>query len=643
MDTILEKLLILMGILFVFAFSVQAQERRPIPYPVLLSPNFEAAVENGTRTLTGDPGPHIWSNSTTYQIEATLDPTTRKLEGHVAIDYTNNAPEALRELKIHLRQNLHAAGSIRNRPQKLTQGMQITNLLVRGEAVSESSSIHTLGYRINGTVMTIRLEDPLQTHETIRIDMEWAFEVPEAGAPRMGQDGEVFFLAYWYPQMAMYDDVDGWVAEQYQGNGEFYMGFADYEVSLTLPNTWLVGATGTLVNASHVLQPATLSRLELAMLSDTTISIVDAAARGMVTQASEKHLTWRFSADQVRDFAFGASDAFVWDATSATIGDQDGDGQEDRVLVHSLYRPDKAAWNRAAEFGQFAVAYMSDMFMPYPYPHMTVVEGVIGGGMEFPMITHIGGHRTESSLFSVTFHEIAHMWFPMMIGQNEKAFTWMDEGLTSFSTNEAQAIFFDVDAWRPGSLGYYFLAGSGREIEPMRHGDQYPYGTPARGLASYSKPAVALHALRGLVGQEPFMRAYRAYAERWAWKHPQPYDLFNTFEDLLSEDLDWFWTTMFYETWVLDHAISDVAETESGTTVTISDLGVSPFPVLLRARYANGLEVDVKIPVHVWLDGTTRSVTHTFKPGTIVSLEIDADAYLPDVNRSNNVWPAETQ
>ena len=278
------------------------------------------------------------------------------------------------------------------------------------------------------------------------------------------------------------------------------------------------------------------------------------------------------------------------------------------------------------------------MFMPYPYPHMTAVEGVIGGGMEFPMITHIGRARTESSLFGVTFHEIAHMWFPMIVGQNEKAFTWMDEGLTSFNTSEARQAFYGGNPWAPERQSYYRIANTGNEVEPMRHGDQYPYGTPARGIASYNKPAVALHALRGIVGQERFMEAYREYARRWTNKHPMPYDLFNTFEDVLGEDLDWFWTSLFFETWTLDHAIADVQSSARGVQVTIADEGVSPFPVLLRATYGDGTIEERTIPVDVWMDGQTRTTTVTLPAGTVSQIELDAERYLPDVDRSNNVW-----
>ncbi|HSR55624.1 MAG TPA: M1 family aminopeptidase, partial [Alphaproteobacteria bacterium] len=192
------------------------------------------------------------------------------------------------------------------------------------------------------------------------------------------------------------------------------------------------------------------------------------------------------------------------------------------------------------------VQFFSQEYGRYPYPQMTVAQGG-DGGMEYPMITLIGGTRNDRSLFGVTYHEISHMWFPMVVGQNEKQYTWMDEGLTSFNTNEGAADFWEYDAWNPAQQGYYYIAGRGIEVEPMRHADDYPDASPARGIAGYSKPAVALHALRGLLGEDRFRPIYKEYARRWAYKHPQPYDFFNTFEDAVGEDLDWFWTSMFYD------------------------------------------------------------------------------------------------
>lgn len=616
------------------ATGTEAQTRRPIPYPVIEGPRFEQAIANGTRSPDGKPGPNYWMNTATYSIDAVLSPATRMVRATETIRYTNNSPDELTVIIVHLRQNLHQAGVVRNRPQVLTEGMNVARFTLDGKEYVEQRSARSVGYSIDGTRMTIHPDSPVAPGQTVEMDFTWSFEVPEAGAPRIGTDGEMFFVGYWYPQVAMYDDVKGWTADPYMGNGEFYMGFADYDVKITAPEGWLVSATGELVNADDVLTAETVSRLERARTTDDIVHVVTAEERGSVTKSGQAgELTWHFKADRVRDFSFASSDKYVWDATHATVGSDNSVS-----MINAFYRPDREVWKRSAEFARYSIEFLSrQMDLPYPWPHMTTIEGVVGGGMEFPMMTHIGGARSDRGLFGVTFHEIGHMWFPMIVGENEKNFTWMDEGLTSFNTSEATADFWDVDAWSPRAQSYYRIAGTGDEVEPMRHGDRYPLDTPARGIASYNKPAVALNALRSMVGNDAFYRAYREYAHRWAFKHPQPYDLFNTFNDVLGQDLDWFWTTMFFETWTLDQAIGDVESGRQGVVVRIDDLGLSPFPSPVRVTYSDGRTVEKEVPVSVWLGGA-RTAELTFPAGSVSKVEIDPSLALPDVDRENNVW-----
>jgi hypothetical protein len=613
---------------------------RPLPHPVVVPPSFERAIAQGTRTANGAPGPNYWTNTADYALDAHLEPDSAMLYGSGSIRYQNNSPDSLAQLVLHLRQNLHTEDAVRNRYVPLTAGMQVANVVVAGDTLQEHPLLDlrtgTEGYVILGTRMLIVPAAPVLPGSSIELSMDWQFEVPEAGAPRMGQDGEVFYLGYWYPQLAVYDDVNGWTAELYQGDGEFYMGYGAYDVSITVPEGWLVGATGTLQNPESVLSAPVRQRLAVATQPDTIVSIVGADERsaGSSTAASDDGtLTWRFRAENVRDFAFGTSAAYVWDAAMAQTGDAD-DGT---AMIHAFYRPDVTPWQRSAEYARFAVEHLSEMLMPYPYPHMTAVEGIIGGGMEYPMMTLIGSNYRPRGLFSVTYHEISHMWFPMIVGQNEKHYTWMDEGTTSFNTAEGASDFYNDDAWESSNQSYFRLAGTDDEMPSMRHADNYPFGTPARGIASYSKPALILHALRGIIGEERFFEAYRTYAERWAYKHPQPYDLFNTFEDVLSQDLDWFWTPTLYETWTLDHAVARVDSSVDSPRVTIADEGLVPMPVPLRVTYADGTTINRMVPVDVWLKGT-RETTVNLEPGSVTGVVIDPKWYLPDVDRSDNRW-----
>ena len=611
---------------------VAAQTARPVPYPVIPNPKFERAAENGTRSTSGQPGASYWMNETDYTIHASLSPSTNMVRGSEKIVYTNHSPDDLSTVVVHLHQNLHKEGVVRNRPQKLTGGLHLSSASFNGNELLERSSPREVGYRINGTRMYITLPEPIKSGTSAEFEFSWSFEVPEAGAPRIGQDGEIYFVGYWFPQIAVYDDVNGWSGDAYMGNGEFYADFGTYNVSITVPEQYVVGATGNLVNADEVLTAQTANRLKQAKSTDDVIRVVTEEDLGKATKTSPTgSLTWNFQAEGVRDFAFATSDNYLWDATRAKL--PDGSFKD----IFAFYRPEMKVWSRSAEFARFTIEFMSDMILPYPYPHMTTAEGVIGGGMEFPMITHIGGGRNDQSLFGVTFHEIGHMWFPMIVAQDEKENTWMDEGLTSFNTAEGSATFWNQNSWVQERQGYYRIAGTGDEVEPMRHGDQYPLDGGARGLASYNKPAVALHALRGIVGQEAFSKSYKEYANRWAFKHPQPYDLFNTFNDVLGKDYDWFWTTMFFETWTLDQSIASVDESNAGVVVTVEDLGLSAFPAVVSVTYSNGDVATATIPVSEWHSGS-RSAKLTFKAGSVARVEIDRDQFFPDVDRANNVW-----
>jgi aminopeptidase N len=259
--------------------------------------------------------------------------------------------------------------------------------------------------------------------------------------------------------------------------------------------------------------------------------------------------------------------------------------------------------------------------------------------MEYPMITCIGGQRDSLSLYSVLVHETGHMWFPMMVGSNETRHSWQDEGLTTFNQNQGMAAYFPgLDRWPETLMGYTVLATGDDEIELMRHGDLYPRGSPAFGMASYDKMALILHALRGLLGDDTFLRAYREYGRRWLGRHPVPYDFFNTFNDVSGQDLSWFWRTWFYETWTLDQAVAGVVLSGGEAEVTIEDRGLAPMPVRLAVTRDDGTVERYEAPVAVWLNGARRQTVRVPRAASIARVEIDPEHWFPDVALGNNVW-----
>jgi len=626
------------------AAAAPSAAERPRPYPVFESPAFRRAVERGTRTRTGRPGARYWTQRAEYALRAELDPATKRLTGQGTVRYHNRSPDTLAWLAVQLHQNLFAPGAARAEATPVTGGMELRSVTAQGATLAAgAASDSTPGYVVEGTVAWLRLPRKLAPGGTADLAFDWAFTVPPDGAPRMGTDGEIFYLAYWYPQMAVYDDVGGWQTDQYLGNAEFYMGYGDYDVSLTVPAGWLVAATGELRNADQVLAAGTRARLAEARRSGSVVHVVGAAERGAGrATAGGGKLTWRFTARDVRDFAFGTSDRYLWDATHALARDSAGKSAVDTVMIHSFYRPERTAWawDQSARYGRHSIEFLSRYLWPYPYPQMTAVDGVVScSGMEYPMMTCIGGPRDTLRLYSVTVHEIAHMWFPMQVGSDERRYAWQDEGLTRFNQAQAMREFFGgYDLEGIARDQYLDLARAGGEVELMRHGDQYPHGTAAYGIASYAKMATNMAALRALVGDERFLRAYREYGRRWINKHPQPYDLWNTFEDVTGEDLDWFWRTWWYETWTLDQAVGAVSAGGDSVSIVVEDRGLAPMPARLTITREGGAVERVEVPVERWLAGARR---HTVRVGTspaIARVEIDAERHFPDADRANNVW-----
>ena len=620
---------------------------RPIPYPVFETRAFARAVARGTRTRTGEPGPKYWQQFARYRIDAELVPTTSLVNGRETVRYFNHSPDTLRAVWVYLNQNLFAPSAARVEPTPVTGGMEILRISAWGQTLAKRDT--GAGYSVNGTLMRVTLPRALAPSDSLDLDIAWAFQVPPDGAPREGTTGDVFMIAYWYPQLAVYDDLTGWQIDPYLGTAEFYMDYADYEVNLTLPQGWLVGATGELTNATEVLSRQTRDRLAEARRGTGVVHVVrdedrGAGANKATNTGFDGVVTWRFRASDVRDFDWGASSKFLWDATTAVVGDRDGDHKPDTAIVNTFYRPEarRWAWDKSAAYERSVVEFLSGYLWPYPWRQMTALEGPVScSGMEYPMLTCIGGPRDTLSLYSVQVHETAHMWFPMQVGSDERRYAWQDEGLTRFNQAQGmQAFFKGYDRERISREAYLALARTDSEVALMRPGDQYPAGTPAYGIASYDKMSTNMTALRALLGNDVFLSGYRAYGLRWIRKHPSPYDFFNAFNAASGRDLSWFWRTWWYETWTLDQAIGSVKAADGKLAVTIEDRGLAPMPVRLAITRSSGAVERREFPVDVWLSGARRYTFTLDSPGTVTKIEIDPEAAFPDIDRSNNRWTA---
>ncbi len=625
------------------------QLARPIPYPVDMPKAFEQAFANGTRSRTGAPGPDYWQQWTDYTINARIDVENKRLEGTVGIVYHNRSPEPLTVLMLQLIQNMHAEGAVRNEPAEVTGGMEISRLTAQGQTLERLTGRQTgPGYRISGTTLQLRLPEPLASGETAELELDFEFEIPQAGSgARMGWSKDnLLYLAYWYPQMAVFDDVVGWQTDNFLSTAEFFMGYGSYNVSLEVPEGWLAVGTGTLMNPDETLPAEIQYRLRLADQSDTVVRVITEAdlRNGNATRTSATGtLTWNYVADTVRDVAFSITRESLWDAARTPVGDRDGDGETDYARASAIYRATAPLWTNAWRYVQHSIDFLSRWTgFAYPYPHMTAVEGedIMGGGMEYPMMTLIGSYtgRSDTSLYGVTAHELAHMWVPMIVGNDERRTAWMDEGTTSFNGSAAENEFFPGRRWDLNDYAGYLQITMGDAEGPIMTWSDFHTNGWAYGTASYSKPATMLWTLRGLLGEERFAEAYQAYIDRWAFKHPKPWDFFNTFSDVSGENLDWFWRAWYYETWTLDQAITDVQLEGDGVRIVVEDFGRAPMPSRLTITTATGDTITVEIPVERWLTGETKAEVYVPTPSRVIKVELDAEQVFPDVNRDNNVW-----
>ena len=629
--------------------------RRPIPGAVVIPPAFSRAIANGTRTNTGEPGPRAWVQHARYLIDASIDPSTNTLTGSERVVYLNNSPDTLARLAIYLRQNVFRAESPRRDVAPLTDGMKLSRVVANGSTLVELSSdddapsgaVHRAGYVIDGTVMWITLPHPLLPHENASLDFAWSYIpslTPSDG--REGRDDHLYLFGYWYPQVAVYDDVNGWMADPYLLEAEFYMDPADYEVRVTAPRGWVVGATGSLQNASQILSADARAKLARARTTGAVVAI-SRPGDGMAAFASQlPSVTWRFIAPNVRDFAWGTSDRYAWDATRALVAG--GSGSRDTVDIYSFYRLDTraSAWAAGgARFTRDAVQALSEYLWNYPWPTMTSMEGVLtSGGMEYPRLTFMQPWADTLSLAGDLMHETGHMWFPMQVGSSETRFPWMDEGFTQFNAAQGMRALYGeprqggrIADQEPGQRALYIRrAAAGQDQILMTQGDLFP--SDLYNVMYYDKTAQVLSALRGMLGDATFRSAYREYGRRWLNRHPYPFDFFNTIEDVSKQDLSWFWSSWFFEAWPLDQAIASVKNDGASVAITVEDRGLAPMPIELAVTRADGKVQHVHIPATVWMSGARSYVARVARAPNVMRVEIDPDQLFPDIDRSNQVW-----
>jgi hypothetical protein len=658
----------LIPILAIVALPAAALAQRGAPQPperairrdIPITNAIRRAYESGTRDSTGRPGRNYWQLRTDYTIQARLDPATQTITGRETIALHNESPDPLTEIRLRLDHNIYRPTTPKglSTPAETTDGMVITRLAVNGEEVdvdaeapvgrggrraAPPSRITATGLKL--TNASIALANAIAPKSTVQLDIEWRTKLP--GGPtgsghRMTQRwaDTLFQPTQWYPRVAKYDDLRGWDTNVYLGPSEFYNNFGRFDVRLTVPAGWIVSGTGVLQNPDEVLTATARERLTRVLGSDSITTIVgeDEAGPGAATAAGD-WLTWHLVADQVNDFAWATAKKFVWKATRATIP---GKGP---VPLHMVYLPGNANLYRdAGQIARHALEFYSKLWAPYPFPQFTMQDGP-SAGMEYPMV--INSNRGAAD------HEAGHQWWPMVVGNNETWYGWMDEGF-----NQYMNILSDADAAgtapRLDGRGLSYGTMSGNEWEPPMMWNAN-WGGPEYRYATYSKTPLMLSMLGGIVGDSAVQRAQSAYAKAWAFKHPSPWDYMFFMSHQFQQDLGWFWYYWLFTTERVDGSIKSVQTAGGKTNVTIRQDGQMPSPVVLRVEFAtSGAPIRmmpnarsetsntaiVTWPVNVWFGGSKTFVaTLDFGARPIRKITLDPFGRFPDRNPGDNVWP----
>jgi len=620
-------------LLVIFTGSSQSQK-------LFMPLEFQRAYEKGTRSYDGNPGPEYWQNSAQYKIKAKIDPTSLILFGEEEIIYKNNSPEALRVVIIKVLQDIYKKGSARDMalgPDLINDGMEISELIVGGDTINVSLPSRRFGYF--GTNLYAIPESPIATGETVNINIKWNYTLAWRFGMRTGAvDSTSFFVGYWYPQIAVYDDIDGWDVNSYTGIQETYNDFADYEVEITLPDSYMVWATGELKNEGDLIDKNILKRINESRSSDEVVHILqkeDYETGKPGTSGVDK--TWKFSATNVPDFAWAASDHYIWDATSLVVVKT----SERRVWISAVYPENAQDFDKVCNIARKSVDYFSKTFpgVPFPYSKHTTFKGSFQGGMEFPMMANNNTFPSEGITVEVTAHEIGHTYFPFYMGINERKYAWMDEGWASlFGEYVSEEMGFDPSQSILNNTLVYSNQGATLLNTPLMVSSTFLNVT---GMTNhyYAKPSQANKFLLEYLESIGAKDAFRNYIRRWNGKHPMPYDFFFTMNDFAGEDLSWFWIPWYFEFGYTDLGIGDV-QTGNGLDVTVEMIGNQPVPVALKVTFEDESVKEVYETAGVWKNQKKQFKIHIDSDEMIKKIELGNNR-IPDVNQENNVWESK--
>ncbi|MCQ2976048.1 MAG: M1 family metallopeptidase [Bacteroidales bacterium] len=591
-----------------------------------VSPEFDSAVNNNTRTRIGKPGNNYKSNFSDYKISASFNSKLAVISGEENVVYYYNCGENnLNSIVINLYRNVYKNSTSHNRHidyRDLFDGVKIEKIAIK----KPDNSLLDLSYNSSNTQIEALLPNPINPGDSIELYIKWETKIAKYTHLRGGlYNKNSWLIPYWYPQIAVYDDIFGWDRVQHSGNEEFYFEFANYDVKLSMSNAMCVWATGTLQNPQKIFNKKIYKKYLQALNSDNEIDIISKDDIHNVLKNTEN--VWHFKADSVLDFVFACSNEYMWTAKSININDK-----MPRTLVGAVYA--NPNFKQCIDITAKTLEYLSKTkpAYPYPYPHMTIFQG--SGGMEFPMMVNESFDNYDDMVF-VTSHEVTHSYFPFLTGMNQNKFGFMDEGLTQYTPQYFQCANSKKDN----------IITSANTIIEQIFGTQYEakITTPSYQMAnittftiaSYYAPQVGYTIIEDMIGADNMTKALNQFVEDWHGKHPHPFDLFYTFERVSGQDLSFFYENWFNSVGNIDIGIENISD----STITIKNYGVKFVPIDLEIFYKDNSFDFFKYNASIWKDNDTLIIKlPSNKQVNNAQLRTKT---IPDQNYENNYFNRE--
>jgi hypothetical protein len=590
--------------------------------------NIQATYSKGTRSVSGKPGPNYWQNTADYNLNIQFSPSTRLLNGTVEITYYNNSPDTLKEVLFKLYPNLYKEGS--PRAVKITEadaneGVSIDQLIMNGKVIEPSK------LNIDATNMSVRTT--VLPKQSVRFYLSYHYTLNKNSHFRTGEiESGAAFIAYFFPRIAVYDDIDGWNYHPYLGSQEFYNDFCNFKANITVPKDFLVWATGDLQNCSEVLTSTYCQHLQQAEKNDAVIYVVDSAdlQKGGITTNNPTN-TWKFEAKNVTDFVFATSDHYLWQSTSLVVDA----ATKRRTRVDAVFNKKHKDYFHVVHDARKTVEAMSYVFpkWPFPYSHITVFDGL--DQMEYPMMVNDNPVIDRHESIELTVHEVVHTMFPFYVGTNETKYAWMDEG---WATIGEWLISPMIDTTVVDMYGVNpYARASGNEVDlPITVLSTQQTGT-AYFINSYPKPGLGFLYVKEMLGDELFNKGLHNYISNWNGKHPMPHDFFNSFNEGAGMNLNWFWQRWFFDSGYPDLAITSVTKKGKTSNVLITSKGTKPVPVELTVHFTDGTKQIFKKSISVWQRGNVTTVVPVQSTKAIKKIELGG-THVPDANRIDNVY-----